>query len=491
MAITNIGFLTNDWNAASYDETGVYASKPEGKTLYLTFRTDYGSDTQEKFKVSVRFRGYPKGYPSLQNWSDWYTDEVYVSNAHEATSNYVSGYWWHIAFSDISTLYQDLCTGLQNDLYTFDNRRYDNVEMEVSIVAVYKQPMPDGTTQSPPVSAKLTLYYVPEYTLTSMAYESSDTIAITYSVSDGWTRTDDRFCVQMIREAPLNGESYIRNPQILRADYWGEVPIPGRIELPTSYLKQHIKGMRIAYTIRMVAAFRPTNASFTAMSGFVVVEDDTVCNTPTLSLASSSNPASIVLNVGDSGDKNAPIEEITIKMTDGDYTIDDMVVLPNGSQWPQAVFTNAPFNTPLTFIAVGSRANAVSAPKSLSVPAIKSAGNYTYIDQINQDNPISVKLRHNPSFEVSTTSEKEVYKMAGRNKPVAYYGQGYEATVSVEGDIVDEDGNDWLALQQQPGDVVIRFPDGKRYAIAVDSVDLSWENRRIKTVSISGTEVDA
>ena len=490
MAITEIGFLSNNWNALSNETVPVRADNTDGLNLYLTFRTDYGTDTQDKFRVAIRFRGYPKGYPSLQNWSSWYEDEVPSSIANCHTSDYVSGYWWHIALSDVADLYQDLCTGLQDDLYTFENRRYDNLEFEVSIVAVHKQPMPDGSTETPPVSATMNIYYVPEYTLTSIAYESADTIVVSYTTTESWTRTDDRFCIQMIKDAP-QGVNWLANPEILRADYWGEVPIPGRIELPTSYLREHIKGKRIRYSIRMVAAFRPQNSSFGSMVGFTTVQDDTICNTPTLSLGTSSNPANIVLNVGDSGDKNAPIEEISIKMTDGAYTIDDMLVIPSGTQWPQAIFTNAPFNTPLTFTAIGSRANAVSAPVTITVPAITSVGNITYIDQINSDNPISVRLQHNPSFDISVSSEKEVYKMAGRNKPVSYYGQGYEASVSVGGDVIDEDGNDWLALQQQPGDVVVRFPDGKRFAIAVDSVDLSWENRRIKTVSISGTEVDA
>ena len=41
------------------------------------------------------------------------------------------------------------------------------------------------------------------------------------------------------------------------------------------------------------------------------------------------------------------------------------------------------------------------------------------------------------------------------------------------------------------GDIMVRLPDGKRYAMAVDSCDASWTLRNQKSVTISGQEVDA
>ena len=58
-----------------------------------------------------------------------------------------------------------------------------------------------------------------------------------------------------------------------------------------------------------------------------------------------------------------------------------------------------------------------------------------------------------------------------------------------------DDANQFLSLADSNetfvGDVMVRLPDGRRYAMAVDSAKADWTLRNQKTVTISGQEVSA
>lgn len=488
MAVENIGFSSVDWNVLNADEASVRESS-EPRNIFLVWGTMDGSDVHKAFDVSIRFRGYKKGEnQSSLSWSNWYQKEIPVGLCKEHTSQYKSGTYWAIGLSKLDGLFPQLTNDTVNDQFSFNNRIYDCLDIEVAI-GVRMKAAPDwngGSDYIAPEYKRLQIFYVPEYKFTKIYYEEPELVVIEYT-DGGWTRTDDRFSVEGIKSTQ---DVWYKMPNLVKTDdYWGVVPKPGRIEIPTSMLRQHIKNMSVRVKVRFVASFRPPGSTFNGFSEVGVVEDETVCNTPVITLSSGPNPNYVYIKVSDSNDKNAPMETCSIKLTDGKYSVDEVLVRKNGT-FPTAEFKYPPLNKEIGFIAIGGKGKATSAPVSLKVPAIK-VGNETLLDIIDKEENFQLKMKYNPSFSIKGGSEKEIQKLAGRRRPSSFYGVGGETSISLKAEILNETGDDFLALQEIPRDVMVRFPDGKRFAIAVEDVSLGWENRMFKEVAIDGTEVDA
>lgn len=489
MGVMNIGMSSVNWNTVSNTDAGIYA-KSGTRKVYLVWHTYEGSDIHESFTVSVRYRGYKKGErQSSLSWSNWFTETLPVSMCNDNTSDYASGHYWAIGFSQLGNLFSQLTNDSTDDDFSFDKRIFDCIQMEVSIGVKMREPAEwNGWSDViAPEYANLTLYYVPEYTFTKIYYEEPELVVVEYD-DGGWTREDDRYGIDGIKSTA--GQWWAMPNLMTTDDYWGVVPKAGRIEIPTSMLRQHIKGMSVRVKIRFVASFRPSGSNFGGFSEIGTVKDETICNTPTISLTTGSNPNYVYITVGDSNDKGAPMESCSIKLSNGKYSADEVVVEKVGSTFPTAVFKYPPFNKTMEFIALGGKGKAVSDPRYLSVPAKKSA-NETILDVIDDEEEFQLKLKYNPSFSISGGPSKEIYKLADRRRSSAFYGTGGENTVSLQAEILDDSGDSFLALQDIPNDVMVRMPDGKRFAISVDSVSLDWDNRLFKTVSIEGTEVDA
>lgn len=489
MGVMNIGFSSVNWNTVSAIDAAV-SEKTGTRKVYLVWHTYEGSDVHKSFTISARFRGYKKGESqSSTSWSNWYTEEIPVELCNDNTSDYASGHYWAIGFSQLGNLFSQLTNDSVDDDFSFSKRIYDSISFEVSIGVKMRQPAEwnNWSDTIAPEYANLSIFYIPEYTFKRIYYEEPDLVVVEYD-DGGWTRIDDRYGIEGIKST--SGQWWAMPNLLTTDDYWGIVPKPGRIEIPTSMLRQHIKGMSVRVKIRFVASFRPSGSNYAGFSEIGTVEDETICNTPIITLTTGENPNYVYINVKDSNDKGAPMEKCSIKLTDSKYSADEVVVEKVGSTFPTAVFKYPPFNKTMEFIGIGGRNKAVSDPDYLSVPARKS-GNETLIDVIDDEAQIQLKLKYNPSFSISGGPSKEIYKLADRRRSSAFYGTGGENTVSLQAEILDDSGDSFLALQDMPNNVMVRMSDGKRFAMAIDSVSLDWENRLFKTVSIEGTEVDA
>ena len=90
---------------------------------------------------------------------------------------------------------------------------------------------------------------------------------------------------------------------------------------------------------------------------------------------------------------------------------------------------------------------------------------------------------------MTAQADFDTVKLAGRRRPSAFYGTGGTTSVSFGGYVLNDSAESFEAIADA-GDVVCRFPDGRRYAIA-PTVSLSYSNPAVVRVGVSGYEVQA
>lgn len=473
MAILDFGL-----SEGPYTESGIGVrvyEREDGKgarDIRFVWSTEYGSDTQKSFFISVKFRGRVKGKTPLCAPKTWY-GTIPASECHE-TLPYPGGRtWWSHSF-DIGKALGGLLPNIAGKSgWRYDTREFDGLEMEVEIYANwYTDVLGDGVTRSESAFAQLWINYVPDYRITSVYYDEGDIVVIEYETT--WTRQDDRWWIEH--------ESYIvGGGALLRSDATGTIVAPGRIEFPTSCLTRHIKGKQIYLDLKFNAAYRPIGMTFSWAQGIYTVEDRTICNTPTLTVVRTNDPYSVCIQTGDSGDLGKPLESVTVKLR-AERSPPEEVTVPVGSV---AKMRCCPLNVPLVFDGVGSNGKATSKIATVKASAIK-APDIVVIDSVEDQASRSV-IQYNKKYAVNSEAEYETVRLAGRARPSTFYGAGGATSVEVSGDLIDETGVD-LERMPELGDCFIRFPDGRAYRIAM-KVSLSWEHTRIRNVTVSGEEV--
>lgn len=488
MAILNLGLTGSTYTQSSSNGYRVYESADSsvgsaGHDIYLTWSTEYGGAVQDSFTFTFYWRGWSKGTSGVSAWSSPITVTV-DANLVTRRQPYSGGRtWWYYPITSLAFISEAFPDGIR-----YDTRAYDQIDVQVSLYSNYTNSA-GVKRKSDTVRANVYVGHVPEYSITSVYYEESDLVVIEYDTT--WERQDDRYCFEeayVTDYGAVSDDPYfsdiiqIVDDTILKTRVWGTITAPGRIEVPTSILNQHIKNRVLYLDIRFNAAYRPADMDFANARGYFEVEDRTICNTPTLRLTSSNDPYSVSVVTGDSGDLDAPIEKVTVKLLGGQYGADEVTVTPGDT----ATLRFCPFGQPLCIEAVGSRSKATSASVSVWAPAIVVTRGITVLDSIAANS--RAILEYNQTFDIKTTGEKEIVKLA-RRRPSAFYGTGGSTSVRMQTVLVDESG---LGIERMPelGDVMMRIHDGRRYALAAE-VSLSWEGPRIKNVTISGEEVSA
>lgn len=493
MALFNLGLSGSPYTTSSngyrvYENADASVGS-SGHPIRLVWTTEFGPDVQNNFVFSIRWRAWEKGMSLRTAWSDTYAATLNASTCNP-TQPIRNGRWWWSHDLDIDGLLHDIADS--SGAFRYDTRRFDQIDMTVSLYTNYTTS--EGVKRkSETATVNLYIGHIPEYRITSVFYEESDLMVIEYDTT--WTRKDDRYCFEELYVSgygsvfdQLDDDTFSDIIQIadeedsaLRGNTWGTVTAPGRIEVPTKLLTQHLKGKSVYLDIRFNASYRPVDMDFANARGYFEVEDRTICNTPTIRLVASDDPYSVSVRTGDSGDLNAPIEKVTVKLMGGKYDADEVTVEPG----EVATLRFCPFATPLVIEAVGSRGKATSKSVAASAGRITTGG-ITVLDSIAEE--LRVTLTWNQVHDIVTTGEREMIKLA-RRRPSAFYGTGGAASFSMQAALIDEDGKDLERLPEL-GDVMVRIHDGRRYAIAMEA-GISWEGPRVKTVTVSGEEVDA
>ena len=487
MGVREIGFSSVTNNAVYRTEEEIWFDSDRTGT-YLVWTTDAGTGTHQSFTIAISWAGIPKGQTQMTAQSATITKTIPIAQCNEHTNAYRAGTFWAVGLSQFDELMETF-GDYTGDNITFTGRNYDYLTFNVSICANYANPEQWGAESSPYDNANLSICFVPNYQITDVYYDTPEIIVVEYTADD-WGRNDDRWALNRCKLS--DGSSWFLNSEsIIAVNTYGTVAKYGRIEIPATAFTTSLMNKKIRLMLRWVASYLPIGYGFQTDTVEITVDSKVIKNTPTLSLASNDN-RTVELNVGDSGDMNAEIDAITVKMEGGKYTLDTVTVTKEGSTWPQATFKYCPYNTPLTFTAIGTKGQGASNPKSISGITLKNRNKYSF-DTLADD--IAVDLNQDIDVSVSTASNHSTVQFAGRRRPSAFYGTGGTASISVSATLIFDDAEKFLSLAQsdssEAGDVMVRLPDGKRYVMAVDSCDVSWTNRNQKNVSISGQEVDA
>lgn len=493
MALFNLGLSGSPYTTSS-NGYRVYESADSsvgssGHPIRLVWTTEFGPDVQDTFTFTVRWRAWERGMSLRTAWSETYA-ATFNASACSPQQPVRNGRWWWSHDLDVDGLLYDIADS--GGAFRYDTRRFDQIDMTVSLYTNYTTS--EGVKRkSETATVNLYVGHIPKYEITSVYYEESDLMVIEYETT--WERKDDRYCFEELYVSgygsvfdQIEDESFSdiihiedETASALKGNTWGTVTALGRIEVPTKQLTQHLKGKSVYLDIRFNASYRPADLDFANARGYYEVEDRTICNTPTLRVTASDDPYSVSVLTGDSGDLGAPIEKVTVKLFGGKYDADEVTVSPG----EVATLRFVPFATPLVVEAVGSRGKATSRSVAASAGRI-DVGGITVLDSIAEEERVT--LQWNQTHDITSAGERETIKLA-RRRPSAFYGTGGTTAFSMQAVLIDEDGRDLERLPEY-GDVMVRIHDGRRYAIAMEA-GVSWDGPRIRTVTVSGEEVDA
>lgn len=461
-------------------------------TRYLVWNSDSGSDVHKSFEFQITFIGLIKGKNIETRESSTFTATIPVAKCNEHTSPYGSGVFWAVSLSQIEGLLENLTNGDTGANLTYGKRKYDRLKLNVSIRANFIQDWWGTGLNSPWENQQIELVYVPQLTIDKLYYEESDLVVIEYS-TPGWSRDDDRWQLNYIRGA--EGAFYNATRYLVDEDNtWGSCVKQGRIQISTDLLQYSMMNKNVRIQLRIVPSYMPTGQTnyFATTTRTITVENETARNTPTIERKNSDNN-SIEFALGDSGDKGKPINQITVKIEGGLYQCDQVTVYQNeDGTFPNVVFRYIPFNTPVYFTAIGSNDKDVSEPKTIGSFTLSNRNRTVFDSLINGTH---VELVDDVQTSIEDRNNQTLVQMAGKRRPSAFYGAGGTTNLSFSATMLFDDANQFLSLADSNetfvGDVMVRLPDGRRYAMAVDSAKADWTLRNQKTVTINGQEVSA
>lgn len=448
------------------------------RKIRLVWSTEWGTPRQDRWVITMEASGYPVGDTySVPIGSA--TETFPSSECHETKPDGDSGRVWWSHDLDVGGLLSKILGPTKKWMYS--TRQYDTVDFVVSVHSIFNEPLASGQAESDTAWLDFSIGYCPTYVITGAHYEAGDVLVIDYETS--WLRKDDRFSLEEEASRP-GGACTVDGVPLLYAGVHGTISSIGRIEVPASKLTQHVAGKSVYLNIWFNASYRPISLEFAHAVGTVTVVDNRTCSTPFLTLLEVGE--TIRIATSDTHDQQLSSEYVTIKMVGSKYSV-DQVTVPMGGV---AEFRFAPFSSTVEFEAVGytsgGATSRVSTRRRTTTPASTGA---IVIDPVTQGRRVRLDTFETGSDigpTVSTSPQVETVKLAGRKRPSAYYGEGATSTVSVSAALLG-DASDVEALAEV-GDVMLRFPDGRRYCIA-PNVKVSRVSEALVKVTISGSEV--
>lgn len=477
-----VGFRTSD-TPICIPNVKVYEVGNIVDFIRVAWSTETGTDQIESFTVSVKYKGWYKGYTTTTGWS---AVRTHTFPAAELRSNLMPGkpdnrYSWETDFN-WDGLLQEMAGG---STWDYDHRIYDTIEINVAVTANHTKAYIDKYKEKTTGPAYFDGWvgYFPAYYMTRLYYESSDLLVAEYETT--WERIDDRWCLEWLEDD--------LGDVVPRGEIWGHIAQKGRIEIPVSKLNRHIKGKYVDMRIRFNATYRVANSFFSIGYFEGVCEDLSICNTPYLALVGTPTEygTGVRIKTGDRNDLGAPIEQVTVKLRYGKYSFHQKTV----DVGEIASFPDCPLNTELIFDAVGSRGKATSAVATLKVAPIRSE--YGWLTHEPSGEMVELKWRttsDDRGISVKASSNHEIVNLA-RRRPSAMWGPGGSTHVSITRAFLrDQDGLRLVDQLEQFVDLggvfIIRDPDGHVYAIAGE-IEITNPAKDYWKVTISGDEVDA
>lgn len=454
------------------------------RDIRLVWSTEEGSGTQKEWVVNLSARGYQKGMPYQTEWRSF--SETLPASACNEAKPYGDGgrVWWSHNLNIGGALTWLLGSGAA---WRYSTRLFDSIEFQVDVHSNFTQSYIDqfGLPGSDTARLSFSIGYCPVYNLTAASYTSDGQLLINYSTS--WTRMDDRYSLEGEASRP-GGMCTVGGRPLLYDLVYGTVlssGATGTILVDGSDLTEIVAGKEIYLNIWMNAVYRPITMEFARMSGYVTVKDLRSCSTPHLTVKQAGE--TIVIGTSSLHDKEVEPETVVVKMVGSAYSADQVSVATGAD----ATFRFAPLGTTVEFEAIGfTSSGGVSSVSNRVSVNTGQLSKSILLDPVAGGDRVALRLRMEwdsmgPTVDVQPNMTTVL--LNDRSAKSAYYGKGASKSVSFASALLDDAG---MAVEMLPtlGDLMCRFPDGRRYCIA-PQVKVDRKTSTIVLVTISGDEV--
>lgn len=467
---------------------------------HLQIHTDESASEVSAIRVSVQWRGIPKGvtgsYGDLSDviWSRYESPSTELT--HSLSTPY-SGTDWAVGFSDIGEykgggdVLMDSGTNLLDEIMPkgtgFASRSYDSVGLFWVVAAEYA----DGR-ESRAVIQEQWVTYFPQYTLSSLTIK--DEYLVVGYLAGGWDRTDDRWAIEELWQ---DGVDIARDTLVGNVTF-GTIDAEGRISIPLAAFRRTPKSGEATIRIRMNASFRDEGQDWGYIDGTADVSNSADCNSMALTLGQVTQDRIIVLAT-DLKDRQNSLVSVWAQVVGYDMTATASF---QSGPTPTATITfqNPPLGVPLTIEGIGSDGDGDTSDSVwLTVPAIADESGAPTCATIT---PVSgrdgVTLRFNGSADWTYEPTYEVVKFSGRFRESVAYGIGGPITGTLSCDILSDEAYGDLRQAREDfenlcyeGVCIYRDPDGMRRRVMVESVSESWDKVRfVRTMKIKVREVE-
>ena len=468
--------------------------------IFVTWHTEkYAPDgtnpCHARFIIKTRWVGIKKGadpvygsYPAVYK-----SNEVERANCLYRRDG--SGAIWRYDIASLLPTSDPYGDFRSNSSWSFGNRLYDEIKIELTIYAEYDTQFYDWDNGYSPSSIE-TLYigYFPNYQITRVARSGTDDILIEYE-ADGWTRCDDRYELEIFA-SNATGNSLINPYWTLSANSIGEI---GHIYLSAQqFTRVPNVGESVHLRVRWNAAYKPPGLEFSGDEDDFTVGGGTVAEDITAEFMAVDGSIEAFVS-------NTAYSEVSVSI-DGERWSFDIVDATVSSAQAVALLEFPPLGVDFTIEVVGHRV-ITSGGTSTDV----YSGSFVQTMRVDPEscywiNPIDprtgksnglppIKALGNPKWDVTEAQEFEIKKFSGRMAPTALYGFGHARGMKLEFDIppyqaATESGFDGVMYLHEAQVVVIRSPRGERYVAAIKSVQHSKPYDSILThVTVEAEEV--
>lgn len=255
----------------------------------------------------------------------------------------------------------------------------------------------------------------------------------------------------------------------------------GRVRIPSSSLRRHLSGKSVDVYGRMYPNYASTGTytyeKATYLEGTVTVTGDDGTDLDASVVSATTEGVEIEASCSDA-------ESYSAKLVGSKYSVDEVE-----SEDGNLTLLYPPLGVDFEVDVIADLGDGDTAQVTLTVPAIDCPG--VVLDSLEGGTHVELEwMRSGDSiWDVSVEPEQETVKLAGRDRPCSYYGEGGTESVSFAAAIIDDNADEVEGLATE-GDLMCRFIDGRRYAI-VPSISLTRTTPRLIEVSIDGEEVEA
>lgn len=445
-------------------------------------------DCMQSFRILVAASGLARG-------KSWQQTKAFVATIPASQCDpkqAVSGgrWWWNVDLSKVGGL-EPWATA---STWTYAARKWDSLTFNISITCNYNDTVGEWTDdrQSATYRGTVWMCYVPVYTARSCYLSADGNLVIRYSTT--WERPDDRWGGET--DSTCDGHRLFKNVT------YGVIAGVGTIVVPRERLAVAVSNRPVHLDIRMNASFRPTwndlQVEFARMTydgtcndvGKIRDYDERLyqANTPMLSATVPPGARYIQVSVFDTADAGKPISYADVTMQGAEYSVDTVRV--------RAGFTGRimfpPLNESVTLVATGydGQGGVSQVSRAVTVAPIESQS--ILAEPIDGSGGLAVRLwKAGP--KVTSKPHTVSKQLSGRRHKSVYFGPGVDRSPSFSGLLTPDDGDsrDWETLPER-GVIMLRFPDGRRYATTCSvTVDHPGRALEFTSISVSGDEVDA